>query len=66
MMFIKHLCRLYGQPTDIVFDRDRKSDSHFWREVFKKLDTTLNMSTIDHTQSDGQTKRVNQVLEDML
>lgn len=65
-MFIEHLYKLYGLPTDIVFDRDRKFDSQFWREVFKKLDTTLSMSTVDHPQSDGQTKRVNQVLEDML
>ena len=65
-LFIKHLYRLYGLPADIVSDRDRKFDSHFWREVFKKLDTTLSMSTADHPQSDGQTKRVNQVLKDML
>ena len=65
-LFIEHLYRLYGLPADIVSDRDRKFDSHFWREVFKKLDTTLSMSTADHPQSDGQTERVNQVLEDML
>ena len=47
-------------------DRDRKFDSHFWREIFKKLDTTLSMSMVDHPQFDGQMERVNQVLEDML
>ena len=61
-----HLYWLYDLPTDIVLDRDRKFDSHFWREVFKKLDTTLSMKITDHPQSDGQTKRVNQVLKDML
>ena len=65
-LLIKHLYQLYGLPADIVSDRDRNFDSHFWREVFKKLDTTLSMSTADHPQSDGQTERVNQVLEDML
>ena len=60
-LFIEHLYRLYGMPVDIVSNRDRKFDSHFWREVFKKLDTTLSMST-----AYGQTERVNQVLEDML
>ena len=65
-LFIKYIYWLYGLPTDIVLDRDRKFDSHFWREVFKNLDTTLSMSTADHPQSDGQTKRVNQVLKDML
>ena len=44
-LFIEHLYKLYGLPADIVSDRDRKFDSHFWREVFKKLDTTLSMST---------------------
>ena len=44
-MFIGHLYRLYGLPiANIVFDRDRKFNSHFWREVFKKLDINLNMS----------------------
>ena len=47
-LFIKHLYRLYGMPIDIVSNRDIKFDSHSWREVFKKLDTTLSMSTIDH------------------
>ena len=61
-LFIEHLYKVYGLPADIVSDRDRKFDSHFWREVFKTLDTTLSMSTTDHPQ----TKRVNQVLEDML
>ena len=65
-LFIEHLYRLYGLPVDIVFDRDRKFDSHFWRDVFKKLDVTLNMSMTNHAWSDGQTERVNQVLEDML
>ena len=64
--FIEHLFSLYGLPTDIVFDRDRKFNSHFWREVFKNLDTTLSMSTTHHPQFDGQMERVNQILEDML
>ena len=65
-LFIKHLYRLYLLLANIVFDRDKKFDSHFWREVFKKLDTTLSMSMADHLSFDGQTQRVNQVLEEML
>ena len=65
-LFIEHLYKLYGLPIDIVSDRDRKFNSHLWREVFKKLDSTLSISTVDHRECDGQTKRVNQILEDML
>ena len=64
--FIEHLYKLYGLSADIVSDRDRKFNSHFWRKVFKKLDTTLSMSSANHSESNGQTKRVNQILEDML
>ncbi|MCO5566933.1 hypothetical protein L7F22_020616 [Adiantum nelumboides] len=65
-LFVQHLYKLYGMPADIVSHRDRKFNSHFWRKVFKKLDTTLSMSTADHPESDGQTERINQILEDML
>ena len=65
-LFIEHVYKLYGLPASIISDRDRKFDNHFWRAVFNKLETTLNLSTADHPQTDGQTERVNQVLEDML
>ena len=65
-LFVDNVYRLYGLPANIISDRDRKFDSHFWRAVFKRLDTMLNLSTADHPQTDGQTERVNQVLEDML
>ena len=57
---------IYGLPSNIVSDRDRKFNSHFWRAIFQRLGTQLNLSTADHLETNGQTKRVNQVLEDML
>ena len=60
------LYRLYGLPSNIVCDRDQKLNSHFWRVVFQHLGTQLNLSTVDHPKLDGQIKRVNQALEDML
>ena len=51
---------------DIMSDRDPKFTSDFWPQVFKKLETTLSMSSTDHPPSDGQTERVNQIIEDML
>ena len=65
-LFVENIYRLYGLPANIISDRDRKFDSHFWRAVFTRLDTMLNLSTAEHPQTDGQTERVNQVLEDML
>ena len=65
-LFVEKLFSLYGLPVDIVSDRDPKFTGHFWREVFKKLDTRLSMSSADHPESDGQTERVNQTMEDML
>ena len=40
--------------------------SNFWKGLFKEFGTNLNFSTTYHPQIDGQTKRVNQVIEDML
>ena len=52
-LFVEHLYRLYGLPTNIVSDRDTKFNSDFWRAVFHRLDTQLNMSTADHPETYG-------------
>ena len=54
---------LHGMPKSIVSDRDVKFTSAFWQELHRLLGIQLNMST---AQSDGQTERMNRVLEDML
>jgi hypothetical protein len=38
----------------------------FWERLHETLDTQLNFSTAYHSQTDGQTERVNQILEDMM
>jgi hypothetical protein len=53
---------LHGVPKKIVSDRGTQSTSKFW----ETLDTQLRFSFTYHPQTDGQTKRVNQILEDML
>jgi len=58
--------RLHGIPKIIISDRDVKFTGNFWKSLFKGLNTKLNFSTAYHPQTDGQTERVNQVLEDML
>ena len=65
-IFIKEIFCLHGIPKVIIYDRDPKFTGNFWKSLFKGLDTKLNFSTAYNLQMDGQTKRVNQVLEDML
>ena len=65
-IFMTDILKLHGLPKEIVFDRDAKFTFNFWKGLFVDLGTKLNFSTAYHPQTDGQTKRVNQVLEDML
>ena len=65
-LFVNLIFRLHGMPDEIVSDRDPRFTSRFWRAVFGLLGTRLAMSTAYHPQTDGQTERVNRVLEDVL
>ena len=65
-IFMKQIFRLHGIPKVIIFYKDPKFMGNFWKYLFKGLNTTLNFSTSFHQQTDGQTERVNQILEDML
>ena len=65
-LFLDHVFRLHGLPDSLVSDRDPRFTSAFWRHVFALLGTKLQMSTTDHPQTDGQTERVNRVVEDIL
>jgi transposase InsO family protein len=57
---------LHGVPKKIVSDRGTQFTSKFWERLDETLDTQLHFSSAYHPQTDGQTKRVNQILEDML
>ena len=64
--FGDEIVRLHGVPVSIVSDRDTRFVSHFWRSLQQAMGTKLNFSTAFHPQSDGQSERVIQTLEDML
>jgi hypothetical protein len=63
IIFAKEIWRLHGLPFDIVSDRNTRFTSHFWQELTKHLGINLSMSTAFHPQSDGQTERINEILE---
>ena len=65
-IFLKEVARLHEIPKTIVSDRDPKFTSNFWKGLFKGLKTNLNFTTAYHPKSDGQTERVNRVIEDMM
>jgi hypothetical protein len=65
-LFFQHVFRLHGLPSEIVSDRDPLFTSKFWRALMKRLGVSQAMSSAFHPQTDGNTERVNRVLEDML
>jgi hypothetical protein len=65
-LYIAIIMCLHGVPKKIISDRGTQFTSRFWEKLHKVVDTKLNFSSAYHPQIDGQTKRVNQILEDML
>ena len=66
MLFIDRVFRQHGLPLAIISDRDPRFTGKFWISIFKVLGTRLDTSTADHPQTDGQTKRVNRVIGEVL
>ena len=60
---MKHVAKYWGLPQSIFRDRDALFTSRFWKELFKLMGSEIHMSTALHPQTDGQTERVNSVLE---
>lgn len=58
--------KLHGMPLVIFTDMDRIFTSNLWQQLFKSLNIKLHMCTRYHPQTDGQTERVNQCLENYL
>ena len=65
-IFFDTIFRHHGLPESIVSDRDSRFTSNFWRALFNRVGTKLDMSSAYHPQTDGQTERANRTIEEML
>ena len=65
-LFVEFVFSKHGLPSNIVSDRGSLFISSFWTNLCKKLNIVRNLSTAYHPESDGQTERVNQILEQYL
>ena len=65
-LYISEIVRLHGVPVAIINDRDPRFESRFWKSMQAAMGTKLNFSTTFHPETDGQSERVIQILEDML
>jgi transposase InsO family protein len=65
-LYMSRILCLHGVPKKIVSDRGSQFTSKFWEKLHESMDTKLNFSSAYHLQTNGQTERTNQILEDML
>jgi hypothetical protein len=65
-LFVDNVWKHHGIPLDVVSDRGSVFVGKFLTELLRLIGTKHSRSTAYHLQSDGQTERVNRVLEDML
>nr|GEU58251.1 reverse transcriptase domain-containing protein [Tanacetum cinerariifolium] len=65
-LYIKEIISRHGVPISIFSDRDSHFTSRFWQSLQNALGTQLDMSTTYHLETDRQSKRTIQTLEDML
>ncbi|GJS62194.1 putative reverse transcriptase domain-containing protein [Tanacetum coccineum] len=66
ILYIKEIVSRHGVPISIISDHDIHFTSRFWQSLQSALGTQLDMSTSYHPETDGQSKRTIQTLEDML
>ncbi|GKE41063.1 putative reverse transcriptase domain-containing protein [Tanacetum coccineum] len=65
-LYINEIVARHGVPVSIISDCDSYFTSRFWQSLQKALGTRLDLSTAYHPETDGQSKRTIQTLEDML
>ncbi|GKB22067.1 putative reverse transcriptase domain-containing protein [Tanacetum coccineum] len=65
-LYLDRIVTRHGTLVSIICDRNGKFTSNFWRTFQKALGTSLDISMAYHPQTDGQSERTIQTLEDML
>ncbi|GJP86136.1 hypothetical protein CLOP_g16200 [Closterium sp. NIES-67] len=65
-LFISTVVRLHGILATIISDRDPKLTSKFWQDTWARYGTRLQFSSAYHPQTDGQTERTNQTMEQLI
>jgi transposase InsO family protein len=65
-IYLDQIVRLHGVPKTIISDHGAQFIARFWEQLQHALGTKLIRSSVYHPQTDGQTERINQILEDML
>ncbi|GJV98207.1 putative reverse transcriptase domain-containing protein [Tanacetum coccineum] len=65
-LYLNKIVARHGVPISIISDHDSHFTSRFWQSMQEALGTRLDMSMTYHPQTDGQSKRTIQTLEDML
>ncbi|GJU15366.1 putative reverse transcriptase domain-containing protein [Tanacetum coccineum] len=65
-LYLNRIVARHGIPASIICDRDGRFTSNFWKSFQKALGTDVSMSTAYHPETDGQSERTIQTLEDML
>nr|GEV77750.1 putative reverse transcriptase domain-containing protein [Tanacetum cinerariifolium] len=64
--YLKEIVCRHGVPVSIISDRDSLFTSRIWKTLQEALGTQLNLSTAYHPETNGQSERTIQTLEDML
>jgi len=65
-LYVNEVIRLHGVPVSIISDRDPRFTSRLWHSSQRAMGTKLNLSTTFHPQTNGQSERAIQTLEDLL
>src|SRR6516164_1147768 len=65
-LFLHHIWKLHELPRSVVLDKGPQFIAEFMQELYRMLDIIISSSTAYHPQTDGQTERVNQELEQYL